>query len=176
MRVLALGGAEAVAREATRDLCRYGESIREIVIADIDPAKAEGLARDLGNPRVRVVPLDVRDEEALVRMIRGFDVVMNGLPFAYDVLFTRAFLLNFEGTLRDHRDTMRSDIELYTEIGLACYERGVMFEVDPREPWFTSAAHTPEVVDETLNRFADAMRAVLKGRRLGPAEITAVGK
>lgn len=90
MRVLALGGAGAVAREATRDLCRSGEAIREIVIADIDPAKAEGLARDLGDPRVRVVPVDVRDEEALVRLIRGFDVVMNGLPFAYDVLVTRA--------------------------------------------------------------------------------------
>jgi len=72
---------------------------------------------------------------------------------------------------------MSSDIELYAEIGLACYERGVMFEVDPREPWFTSAAHTPEVVDETLNRFADAVRAVLrKGKPVGPAEVTSVGK
>jgi saccharopine dehydrogenase-like NADP-dependent oxidoreductase len=90
MRVLALGGAGAVAREATRDLCQHGSIFREIVIADIDPAKAERLARDIGDPRLRVVPLDVRDEEALVRLIRGFDVVMNGLPFAYDVLVTRA--------------------------------------------------------------------------------------
>jgi lysine 6-dehydrogenase len=90
MRVLALGGAGAVAREATRDLCQHGSIFREIVIADIDPAKAERLARDIGDPRLQVVPLDVRDEEALVRLIRGFDVVMNGLPFAYDVLVTRA--------------------------------------------------------------------------------------
>ncbi|WP_322800789.1 saccharopine dehydrogenase family protein [Thermoflexus sp.] len=90
MRILALGGAGAVAREATRDLCQFGSLFREIVIADIDPEKAERLAREIGDPRLRVIPLDVRDEEALVRQIRGFDVVMNGLPFAYDVLVTRA--------------------------------------------------------------------------------------
>ncbi|WP_376792898.1 saccharopine dehydrogenase family protein [Thermoflexus sp.] len=89
MRVLALGGAGAVAREATRDLCQYGALFDEIVIADIDPRKAERLAREIGDPRLRVIPLDVRDEEALVRRIREFDVVMNGLPFAYDVLVTR---------------------------------------------------------------------------------------
>lgn len=90
MRILALGGAGAVAREATRDLCRFGNVFREIVIADIDPGKAEHLAREIGDPRLRVVSLDVRDEEGLIRQIRGFDVVMNGLPFAYDVLVTRA--------------------------------------------------------------------------------------
>jgi glutamate-1-semialdehyde 2,1-aminomutase len=121
-----------------------------------------------------------RAAQAGERLMKGISEILTeaGIPHAvsgHPNMFS--FLLNFDGTPRDHRDTMSSDIELYAEIGLACYERGVMFEVDPREPWFTSAAHTPEVVDETLNRFADAVRAVLrKGKPVGPAEVTSVGK
>ncbi len=42
----------------------------------------------------------------------------------------------------------------------AAYERGVMPDYDPREPWFLCYAHTDADIDETLNVMADAVKAV----------------
>lgn len=89
MRVLVLGGAGAVCSETTRDLVRTSE-FQEIVIGELAVGRAQELARELGDPRVRVVPVDAEDEAALTELLRGFDVVVNGLPFRYDLTVTRA--------------------------------------------------------------------------------------
>ncbi|MGC8875128.1 MAG: saccharopine dehydrogenase family protein [Chloroflexia bacterium] len=89
VRVLVLGGAGAVCSETTRDLVRTSD-FEEIVIGELAVARAQALAQELGDPRVRVLPVDARDEEALTQFLRGFDVVVNGLPFRYDLPVTRA--------------------------------------------------------------------------------------
>ncbi len=89
MRVLALGGAGAVAKEATRDLAQFSD-FDEIVIAEQNVEAAERLAAEIGDPRLRVLPLDANDYAALLHTFAHFDVVMNGLPFQYDLPVTRA--------------------------------------------------------------------------------------
>lgn len=64
----------------------------------------------------------------------------------------------------EYRDVANSDFGLYTRLAYALRERGVDVEPDPREPFFLSAAHSPADIDETLNRFNDAVKAV-KARR-----------
>jgi len=45
-------------------------------------------------------------------------------------------------------------------IGEAIYKNGVWAEDDAREPWFLCEAHTDEIIDETLNKFEDAVKVV----------------
>ena len=89
MRVLALGGAGAVANESTRDLAKFSD-FREIVIADHNVEAAEKLAAAIDDPRITVMPFDAGDYDAMLRTFPAFDVVMNGLPFDYDLPVTRA--------------------------------------------------------------------------------------
>ena len=88
MRVLALGGVGAVASEATRDLAEYSH-FDEIILGDYALDKAEALAREIADPRLKVVRVDAENEDDLRRAIAGVDLVMNGLPFKYDYIVNR---------------------------------------------------------------------------------------
>ena len=89
MRVLSLGGAGAVCQHATRDLVEFS-NLAEIVIGDYDVAAAEQLAAGIGDPRLKVQRVDAEDYAGMVRLFRGFDVILNGLPWKYDLAVTRA--------------------------------------------------------------------------------------
>ncbi len=89
MRVLSLGGAGAVCRHATRDLAAFSD-FDQIVIGDYNVAAAEALAADIGDPRVQVLRVDAEDYVELVKTFAGFDVILNGLPWKYDMAVTRA--------------------------------------------------------------------------------------
>lgn len=89
MRAVVLGGAGAVCREATRDLAATSD-FEEIVVADADEAAAEALVADLGDPRLSARGFRVEDHAGLVELLRGATVVVNGLPFRYDLAVTRA--------------------------------------------------------------------------------------
>jgi lysine 6-dehydrogenase len=90
MKVLALGGVGAVALEATRDLVEFS-NFDEIIIADDAVDKARHLAAEIGDSRLRVERLDANDYDDLLRLIgSGIDVVMNGLPFKYDLAVNKA--------------------------------------------------------------------------------------
>ena len=89
MRVLALGGAGAVCSEAVRDLAQYSD-FDEIVIGEIAVERAEALRQEIGDPRISVMRVDATDHEVMVRVFRHFDVIMNGLPFRFDLAVTRA--------------------------------------------------------------------------------------
>jgi saccharopine dehydrogenase-like NADP-dependent oxidoreductase len=97
MRILALGGAGAVAREATRDLAEFSE-FDEIVVADYDVAAAQRLVDEIGAAgfgteaaqRLKAIKFDAGDYDAMLRAFPLYDVVMNGLPFKYDLAVTRA--------------------------------------------------------------------------------------
>ena len=88
-RALVLGGAGAVCREATRDLARQ-DDFDEVVVADGDLAAVERLLAELGDRRLRPAPFNADDAPALDRLVRGFDVVVNGLPYRYDMAVTKA--------------------------------------------------------------------------------------
>ena len=89
MKILSLGGAGAVCQHATRDLAEYSD-FDEIVIGDYDVAAAEKLAADISDPRLRVMEVNAEDYDSLVEVFGDFDVVLNGLPWKYDLAVTRA--------------------------------------------------------------------------------------
>ncbi len=89
MKILCLGGAGAVCQHAVRDLVEFSD-FAEIVVADRDVRAARALVAELHDPRLSVEAIDAGDDKALVRAFRGFDVVLNGLPWAFDLAVTRA--------------------------------------------------------------------------------------
>lgn len=89
MRALVLGGAGAVCRETTRDLAQFS-AFEEIVIADANQEAVSGLLDSIGDPRLKTVPFDADDYGAMLDLFPGFDVVVNGLPFRYDLPVNQA--------------------------------------------------------------------------------------
>ncbi len=89
MRVLVLGGAGAVCKETTRDLA-LTSNFDEIMVADYNLAAADALVADIGDPRLKTVFFDANDYDSMVKLFPGYDVVVNGLPWKYDVPVTKA--------------------------------------------------------------------------------------
>jgi lysine 6-dehydrogenase len=89
MRVLVLGGAGAVCNETTRDLAHYSD-FDEIVVADYNLDAANALVEEINDQRLRTVFIDANDYDAMIKMFPGFDVVVNGLPWKYDLPVTKA--------------------------------------------------------------------------------------
>jgi lysine 6-dehydrogenase len=89
MKILSLGGAGAVCQHATRDLAEFSQ-FDQIVIGDYNIAAAEKLAAETGDPRVSARQVDAADYDGLVRTFQEFDVILNGLPWKYDLAVTKA--------------------------------------------------------------------------------------
>jgi saccharopine dehydrogenase-like NADP-dependent oxidoreductase len=79
--VAIVGGAGAMGRWAVRGIARLGSTER-LLIADIDLARAQQVADEVGGPCV-AVQLDATDPVALRALFSGSDVVLNTMgPFA----------------------------------------------------------------------------------------------
>jgi saccharopine dehydrogenase-like NADP-dependent oxidoreductase len=88
MKILALGGAGKICSEAVRDLAEFGD-VRKLTVADADGAAARRLAEELNDERIGALSIDLRDPEAAVLKMRGYDVVMDGTPIRLNDLSTR---------------------------------------------------------------------------------------
>jgi glutamate-1-semialdehyde 2,1-aminomutase len=62
--------------------------------------------------------------------------------------------------VNNQREWAGSDHNYYLRLMEAAYERGVMPDYDPREPWFLCYSHSDADIDETLNVMQDAVRTV----------------
>src|SRR5207248_291960 len=93
MKAVVLGGCGAMGSEATRDLATTSD-FDEITIADLNIAQAQALADELnastGRERVHALPVDASDEDALVTVIRGQDVVVNTMTYHFGLQATHA--------------------------------------------------------------------------------------
>lgn len=89
MKALVLGGAGAVCGETTRDLAEYSD-FAKIMIADYDVDAAKELVEDIGDPRLDVVFFDAENYDSMLELFPGYDVVINGLPWKYDLAVTKA--------------------------------------------------------------------------------------
>jgi glutamate-1-semialdehyde 2,1-aminomutase len=63
----------------------------------------------------------------------------------------------------DYRTWSKTDSMLYEKIMMTLVHQGALPEPDGREPWFLCAALSEQDVEDTLNHFEDAVKAV-KGR------------
>ncbi len=145
MKVLSLGGAGAVCQHATRDLAEYS-SFDEIVIGDYDVAAAERLASDIGDPRLSVIRVDANDYDALVELFAGYDVVLNGLPWEYDMAVTRACAEAGVSGLDVSTEEEQWDYDA------AAQEKGIIF--------IPGVGATPGITNVMARRGADLMDAV----------------
>jgi saccharopine dehydrogenase-like NADP-dependent oxidoreductase len=93
MRAIILGGCGAMGSEATRDLATTS-GFEEITIADVNITQAQRLAAELnastGRSHMRAIHLDASDEENIVTVIRGQDVVINTMTYHFGLQATRA--------------------------------------------------------------------------------------
>lgn len=88
MRAVVVGGAGAMGRWAVRGIVRLG-GVDELLVADIDLARAQTLVDEVGGPCV-AVRLDVTDPAALADVFADCDVVLNTMgPFS---IFARRIL------------------------------------------------------------------------------------
>jgi len=145
MNVLSLGGAGAVCQHATRDLAEYSD-FDEIVIGDYDVAAAKELADEIDDPRLRVLKVDAEDYHALVDVFAGFDVVLNGLPWKYDMAVTRACVE--AGVSGLDVSTEEEQWDLHT----AAEEKDIVF--------IPGVGATPGITNVMARRGADLMDAV----------------
>jgi glutamate-1-semialdehyde 2,1-aminomutase len=60
----------------------------------------------------------------------------------------------------EFRDVRRHNAALYEALSVELLARGVMPDPDAREPWFLSAAHDDEAIEETIAVFGQALEAV----------------
>jgi len=98
-----------------------------------------------------------RLKKGIEKVLRDSDIPhqMTGHPNMQGFLITKEPINDFRGF--EHHDG-----KMYGAIMENLFERGVTAELEAVEPWFLSAAHTDEIIDETLNRFEDSVRAALK--------------
>ena len=58
----------------------------------------------------------------------------------------------------DFRTFLEGDHALYDRIIVQLAERGVLPEMDDREPWFISYSHSEADIAETLTKFEEAVK------------------
>ncbi len=95
-------------------------------------------------------------DEILTRA--GIPHVLTGVPAMFGVLLGR------DTIPYDFRDYQDADEVAYQYLVMELIERGVLPDVDDREPWFLSYSHDDAVIDETLNALEDAVKALTKKR------------
>lgn len=89
MRALVLGGAGAVCKETTKDLAKYS-TFEEIVVADYNVEAVKSLLNEINDPRLEPLFFDADDYKGMLELFPQFDIVINGLPFKYDLAVNKA--------------------------------------------------------------------------------------
>jgi saccharopine dehydrogenase-like NADP-dependent oxidoreductase len=72
-----MGGAGKICREAVLDLVAFSDFER-ITIADLNQKAGANLAASIDDDRIDFLPVDVRQKEAAVAVMRDYDIVMDG--------------------------------------------------------------------------------------------------
>ena len=87
MKVLCLGGAGKICREASLDLVQFS-GFDEITIGDYDEQAGREVVQWLNDPRVDFKRVDVQDRNAAVGIMQGYDIVMDGTTITLNGLST----------------------------------------------------------------------------------------
>lgn len=87
MKILCLGGAGRICREAVLDLVQFSD-FEQITVADTNEFEGRRVVAWLNDPRVDFVMADVRKHDEAVARMRGYDVVMDGTTIALNGLST----------------------------------------------------------------------------------------
>ncbi len=86
----------------------------------------------------------------------GVPHIMTGLPAM------QGFIIG-DRPVKELRDLKYHNDGLYETLLMNLFELGVWAEADAREPWFLCYDHDDAIIDETLNKFEDAVKKTVKG-------------
>ena len=89
MQALVLGGAGAVCKETTRDLAQFSD-FDAITVADANLEAAQALVDEIGDNRLIPLAFEADQVEGMAELFSGYNVVVNGLPFKYDLIVNQA--------------------------------------------------------------------------------------
>lgn len=87
MKVLCLGGAGRICREAVFDLVTFS-SFEKITVADVTERAGHEVLEWLGDSRLDFKKVDIRNRAETVRVMREYDVVMDGTTISLNDLST----------------------------------------------------------------------------------------
>lgn len=87
MKVLCLGGAGKICREAVLDLVSFS-SFEKITVADVDERAGYEVLEWLGDSRVDFKKVDIRNRDESARIMQDYDVVMDGTTISLNGLST----------------------------------------------------------------------------------------
>lgn len=97
------------------------------------------------------------------RLMQGIDQVLTDADIPHVMMGPPqmfGFVVGLDEEPHDFRALLAADSALYEHIMMAMMERGVLAEGDYHEPWFMCYEHSDADVDEALNAFSDAVKAV----------------
>jgi saccharopine dehydrogenase-like NADP-dependent oxidoreductase len=77
MKIMCLGGAGKISREAVCDLVEHSD-FEKITIADYSEEAGQEVVKWLDDPRVDFIRIDVNDQQQAAAGMRGYDLVMDG--------------------------------------------------------------------------------------------------
>ncbi len=89
MHIIVLGGAGAMGRVTVRALSEY-EDIDRITLADYNEARAQQVAASLQSSKIQVKQIDVTNEEQLCTLLRGADVLLSAVDYAFNLSVLKA--------------------------------------------------------------------------------------
>ena len=81
MKVLCLGAAGKISRESVYDLAEFSD-FQTITIADCNEQAGQEVVQWLNDPRVDFKKIDVSDKDKTVKLMRNYDIVMDGMPIS----------------------------------------------------------------------------------------------
>lgn len=90
MKVFCLGGAGRIAREAVLDLVEYSDVFEVITIGDFNSDLGKDLVKELNDPRVDFVEVDVTNIEDTTEKMKGYDIVMDGTTISLNKYSTES--------------------------------------------------------------------------------------
>jgi glutamate-1-semialdehyde 2,1-aminomutase len=109
------------------------------------------------------------------RLKSGLDEILSdaGVPHRMTGLPAMQGFIVTEKPIKELRDLKYHDADFYDAVLMNLMELGVWAEPDAREPWFLCYQHSDALIDETLNKFEDALKKTMSetgGPRNQPKE------
>ncbi|UCF90792.1 MAG: saccharopine dehydrogenase NADP-binding domain-containing protein [Desulfobacterales bacterium] len=117
MKVLILGAAGGMSLATIKDLLATADA-SQIIISDLDQEKVARRAKDLGDPRLVPLKLNVTEVDKVAEVMRGVDVVINASSYQFNLHAMRAAmqagvpLIDLGGLYV----MTRKQLELHTEV------------------------------------------------------------
>lgn len=110
-KILVLGGVGAMASDTTMDLAATS-AFDEIMVADIDFKKAKTFIEKIGDKRLQAAKMNAESISEMADLMKGYDVVANGLPRIYCENATKAAIqakVDILDLISPHEETLALD-------------------------------------------------------------------